>query len=79
MTISMAATARTAPHRRDTLGTALLVAVGRALAFLVLVVVVATAARGPLPGLSLAPASDGPVALVDRTDPGDQHPVRAGR
>ncbi len=50
---------------RDPLAALLLGALGRALAFVVVVMVVATAVRGPLPGLTLAPASDGPGVVFD--------------
>lgn len=66
--------ARTRSGRRDTLAAMLLVAVGRALALVLLLVVAATAAHGPLPGLSLVPASEG-SAVLDHADRPVTHPV----
>lgn len=74
VTTAMATAVRTGPHRRDTLTTVLLIAVGRALAFVLLVVVVATAARGPLPGLSPASVSEDHAVVVE---PPGQRPGQA--
>lgn len=74
MTVTTATAVRTGPDRRDTLATVLLVAVGRALGLVLLVVVVATAARGPLPGLSPASVSEDYAVVVE---PPGQRPGQA--
>jgi hypothetical protein len=73
-TVVRTTAARTRSGRRDTLAAMLLVAVGRALALVLLLVVAATAAHGPLPGLSLVPASEG-SAVLDHADRPVTHPV----
>ncbi len=64
--MAIASSRQQPPHTiADTLVALLLGALGRALAFVVVVVVVATAVRGPLPGLTLTPAPDGPGVVFD--------------
>ena len=54
--------------RNSPLVVLLLIAVGRALALMVVAVVVVTAVRGPIPGLSLQPASADSVVVLDSVD-----------